>query len=36
MTLIVILLVINGISLAFDTLDSWRWLRGERETPRPT
>ena len=26
-------LVINGISLAFDVVDSWRWLRGERETP---
>ena len=35
MALIVVLLIINGISLAFDTLDSWRWLRGERETPRP-
>ena len=33
MTLIVTLLIINGISLVFDTLDSWRWLRGERETP---
>lgn len=29
----VILFVINGISLAFDAVDSWRWLRGEREVP---
>ena len=29
----VILFVINGISLVFDTVDSWRWLRGEREVP---
>lgn len=29
-------LVINGISLVFDVLDSWRWLRGERETPGVT
>jgi len=35
MTLIVVLLIINGISLVFDALDSWRWIRGERETPRP-
>lgn len=35
MALIIVLLIINGISLAFDTLDSWRWLQGERETPRP-
>lgn len=27
------LLTINGISLVFDTLDSWRWLKGEREVP---
>ncbi len=25
--------IINGISLLFDVLDSWRWLNGERETP---
>lgn len=29
----VILFVINGISLVFDAIDSWRWLRGEREVP---
>lgn len=28
-----ILFVINGISLVFDTVDSWRWLKGEREVP---
>ena len=33
---IVGLLVINGISLVFDSLDSWRWLRGEREVPGHT
>lgn len=27
----VALFVVNGISLSFDLLDSWRWLRGERE-----
>jgi hypothetical protein len=27
----VILFVVNGISLVFDVIDSWRWLRGERE-----
>lgn len=27
------LFVINGISLVFDAVDSWRWLRGEREVP---
>ena len=29
----VLIVVVNGISLVFDLLDSWRWLRGERETP---
>lgn len=29
----IILFVINGISLVFDVVDSWRWLRGEREVP---
>ncbi|MHA7835443.1 MAG: hypothetical protein ACX94A_13295 [Algiphilus sp.] len=29
----VILFVINGISLVFDTVDSWRWLNGERDVP---
>ncbi|MDE2155174.1 MAG: hypothetical protein KGJ32_04660 [Xanthomonadaceae bacterium] len=31
--LAVLLLVVNGISLVFDVLDSWRWLKGEREVP---
>jgi hypothetical protein len=30
-----VLLIVNGISLVFDVLDSWRWFKGERETPRP-
>ena len=28
-----LVLVVNGISLVFDTLDTLRWLRGEREVP---
>lgn len=28
-----LVLLVNGISLVFDVLDSWRWLRGERDTP---
>ena len=31
--LIGVLLVINGISLVFDLLDSWRWLKGQRDVP---
>ncbi len=31
--LAVLLLVVNGVSLVFDMLDSWRWLRGERDIP---
>lgn len=31
--LLLILLAVNGVSLVFDTIDSWRWLRGEREVP---
>jgi hypothetical protein len=27
------LFVVNGISLVFDVIDSWRWMRGEREVP---
>lgn len=27
------LLIVNGISLAFDAIDSWRWLRGQQEVP---
>lgn len=26
-----VLLVVNGISLLFDTVDAWRWLCGQRE-----
>lgn len=26
-----LVLAVNGISLLFDTLDSWRWLQGERQ-----
>lgn len=33
MVLAIVLLSINGISLAFDALDSWRWLRGQRDVP---
>lgn len=33
MALAIVLLSINGISLAFDALDSWRWLRGRRDIP---
>lgn len=28
-----LLFAINGISLAFDVVDTWRWLQGQRETP---
>lgn len=31
--LVLLLLVVNGVSLAFDSLDSWRWFRGERDVP---
>jgi len=30
LALAVLLVVINGISLGFDIVDSWRWLRGDR------
>lgn len=30
---VTVVLVVNGISLAFDALDSWRWLKGDREVP---
>ncbi len=32
----IVLFAVNGISLVFDALDSWRWLRGEREVPGAT
>ena len=28
-----LLLVINGISLVFDFVDSIKWIQGDRETP---
>jgi hypothetical protein len=28
---ICLVLAVNGFSLCFDALDSWRWLRGERQ-----
>lgn len=28
---ICLVLVVNGISLFFDVLDTWHWLRGERQ-----
>lgn len=31
--LAVLLLVVNGISLAFDVMDSAKWLAGDRATP---
>ena len=30
-TYALIVIVVNGISLAFDAVDSWKWLKGERE-----
>jgi hypothetical protein len=31
--LAVLLLVVNGISLAFDVMDSAKWVAGDRATP---
>lgn len=31
--LAVALIAINGLSLLFDAVDSWRWWRGERGVP---
>lgn len=31
--LALIIVLVNGISLAFDVLESWRWLRGDRTIP---
>jgi hypothetical protein len=25
-----VILLVNGIGIAFDTFDTWRWLRGDR------
>ncbi|MET4026366.1 hypothetical protein ABIE59_001892 [Marinobacter sp. MBR-99] len=33
LALILVLLVVNGISLVFDAIDSWRWFAGERDVP---
>ena len=33
LALAIALLLVNGISLVFDTIDSWRWLRGQRDVP---
>lgn len=32
----VVLIAVNGLSLVFDAVDSWRWLRGNRAVPRPS
>lgn len=29
----VILAIVNGVSLIFNVMDSWRWLRGDRVIP---
>ena len=31
--MVLVLLVVNGISLVFDAVDSWKWIRGDRMTP---
>lgn len=28
-----ILLIVNGVSLGFDFIDSWKWLAGDRSVP---
>lgn len=33
LVLVLMLLVVNGISLAFDALDSLKWWRGDRHVP---
>jgi len=33
-SLAVAALVVNTISILFDLVDSWSWLRGDRATPR--
>ncbi len=33
LALAIVLLLINGMSLVFDAIDSWRWLRGQRDLP---
>jgi hypothetical protein len=34
-TFLVVLLVVDTISLAFDYVDAWKWLRGDRQVTRP-
>lgn len=31
--LALVIVLVNGISLAFDVLESWRWLKGDRTIP---
>ena len=31
----VVIVLVNGISLGFDLLESWRWFRGDRGVPGP-
>lgn len=31
----VVLIAVNGVSLVFDVVDSWRWIKGDRAVPRP-
>ncbi|MCB1837623.1 MAG: hypothetical protein KDH99_08370 [Alcanivoracaceae bacterium] len=33
LVMVVSLLVANTISLAFDVVDSWKWIKGDRVTP---
>ncbi len=33
LALAIVLLLVNGISLVFDAIDSWRWWRGQRDVP---
>jgi len=30
-----LVLVVNGISLYFDIVDGWKWLKGDRAVPMP-
>lgn len=31
--LALVLLIVNGFSLVFDTLETWRWICGQRDIP---
>lgn len=33
LALAIALLLVNGISLVFDAIDSWRWLKGQGHVP---